>query len=57
MIDVCSKSHDFSYFFALQLNEYGQPPAGLIGGDQAAAGGIPEFDPSQFSDPSQCCLM
>lgn len=39
-----------------KLNEYGQPPAGLIA-DPTASGGIPEFDPSQFSDPSQCCVM
>lgn len=39
----------------MQLNEYGQPPAGLVG--DAAASGIPEFDPTQFNDPSQCCVM
>lgn len=38
-----------------QLNEYGQPPAGLIA--DPSAGAIPEFDPAQLSDPSQCSIM
>lgn len=43
------------FFFFLQLNEYGQPPAGLIA--DPSVGAIPEFDPEQLSDPSQCSLM
>lgn len=41
--------------FALQLHDYGQPPAELVA--DPTGGTIPQFDPSAMSDPSQCSIM